>query len=78
MPRSRTDDAAWLNVISSDLERLADALKFGRLKRDPNQVISVLSGFSCSLFEAHRLATSEVQTVGRSRTDAASTTVLLS
>jgi len=40
-----------------------------RLERERNQIISVLSSFSCSRRGAHHLATSETQLVRRSRTD---------
>jgi len=64
----------WAVCCSDRLMRCSLA----RLGREPNQIISVLSSFSCSRRNAHHLATSETQLVRRSRTDSASTSELLS
>jgi len=45
-------------LLGCMLQRQVDALQFGR---EPNQIISVLSSFSCSRRDAHHLANSETQ-----------------
>ena len=40
-----------------------------RLERDPNQIVSVLSAFSCNLREAHHLATSDRYTPSQTVSD---------
>jgi len=59
-----TDDTAWLNVIMlRSLKLEVPMFDLTRLKRDQNQIISVLSEFSRSVCKANHLATFEIKLV---------------